>query len=157
MELGNATALTPAEREEAAMAIWNHEKGMAATVIIISWLFKVCNHAVQLNSSIEPLNHRSTLPSFSTHTHRICAKALTALYPSPVPHTQPRHTIKVIWLTRHSQLTRMKKSRTFIACLCARPRLRLIAAVQAITTPSRVSQTLSALRAGGLVRRVSAP
>ncbi|KIK08958.1 hypothetical protein K443DRAFT_672003 [Laccaria amethystina LaAM-08-1] len=41
MELGNATALTPAEREEAAMAIWNHEKGMAAAVIIISWLFKI--------------------------------------------------------------------------------------------------------------------
>lgn len=154
MELGNATALTPAEREEAAMAIWNHEKGMAAAVIIISWLFKVCNHAVQLDPSIEPLNHRSTLPSFSTHTHPICAKALIALYHSPVPHTQPRHT--VIWLTRHSQLTRMKKSRTFIVCLCARRRLRLIAAVQAITTPSRVSQTLSALRAGGIVRKVLA-
>jgi hypothetical protein len=156
MELGNATALTPAEREEAAMAIWNHEKGMAAAVIIISWLFKVCNHAVQLNSPTEPLNHRSTLLSFSTHTHPTCAKALTALYRSPVPHTQLHHTITVIWLTKRWQLTRMKKSRTFIACLCARRRHRGIAAVQAITTPSRVSQTLSALRAGGLVRRVLA-
>lgn len=35
---------TPAEREAAAMEIWNHEKGMAAAVIITSWLFKVRNH-----------------------------------------------------------------------------------------------------------------
>jgi len=33
--------LTDAEREAAAMAIWNHEKGTAAAVIAISWLFKV--------------------------------------------------------------------------------------------------------------------
>jgi len=33
--------LTPAEREAAAMAIWNYEKGTAAAVIAISWLFKI--------------------------------------------------------------------------------------------------------------------
>ena len=37
----NATHLTEAEREAAAMAIWNQEKGKAANVIIVSWLFKV--------------------------------------------------------------------------------------------------------------------
>ncbi|KAF4610755.1 hypothetical protein D9613_006899 [Agrocybe pediades] len=43
MALGNATAphLTDEERKEAALAIWNHEKGLAAAVIIISWLFKI--------------------------------------------------------------------------------------------------------------------
>ncbi|KAJ3571917.1 hypothetical protein NP233_g3447 [Leucocoprinus birnbaumii] len=33
--------LTEEEREAAAMAIWNHEKGTAAFVIAISWLFKL--------------------------------------------------------------------------------------------------------------------
>jgi hypothetical protein len=33
--------LTEQQREAAAMAIWNHEKGTAAAVIAISWLFKV--------------------------------------------------------------------------------------------------------------------
>lgn len=29
------------QRAEAALLIWNHEKGFALTIIIISWLFKV--------------------------------------------------------------------------------------------------------------------
>ncbi|TFK39953.1 Inositolphosphorylceramide synthase subunit Kei1-domain-containing protein [Crucibulum laeve] len=43
MESGNITMhhLSDAERAEAAMTIWNHEKGMAAAVIIISWLSKI--------------------------------------------------------------------------------------------------------------------
>lgn len=42
MQTANITHhLTLAERQAAAMAIWNHEKGTAATVILISWLFKV--------------------------------------------------------------------------------------------------------------------
>ena len=43
MDLGNSSAphLTPEQRKDAAMAIWNHEKGLAAAVIIVSWLFKV--------------------------------------------------------------------------------------------------------------------
>jgi len=43
MEHGNATShpLTEEERKIAAMAIWNHEKGLAAAVIIISWMFKI--------------------------------------------------------------------------------------------------------------------
>lgn len=43
MEHGNSTAqhLTPEERSAAAMAIWNHEKGLAAAVIIVTWTFKV--------------------------------------------------------------------------------------------------------------------
>lgn len=41
MQTANITHhLTPAERQAAAMTIWNHEKGTAATVILISWLFK---------------------------------------------------------------------------------------------------------------------
>jgi hypothetical protein len=45
MEHGNQAAehLTPEERRLAAMSIWNHEKGLAAAVIIISWMFKVRN------------------------------------------------------------------------------------------------------------------
>lgn len=43
MDLGNSSAphLTPEERKDAAMTIWNHEKGLAAAVIIVSWMFKV--------------------------------------------------------------------------------------------------------------------
>jgi hypothetical protein len=43
MDHGNSSAphLTAQERKEAAMAIWNQEKGLAATVIIFSWMFKV--------------------------------------------------------------------------------------------------------------------
>jgi hypothetical protein len=29
------------DREAAAMRIWNHEKGTAAAIIVMSWLFKV--------------------------------------------------------------------------------------------------------------------
>ncbi|KAF8967686.1 Inositolphosphorylceramide synthase subunit Kei1-domain-containing protein [Flammula alnicola] len=43
MEKGNSSAphLTPEERKIAAMAIWNHEKGLAAAVIIVAWIFKI--------------------------------------------------------------------------------------------------------------------
>jgi len=43
MEGGKQTAqhLTPEERKLAAMSIWNHEKGLAAVVIVFAWLFKV--------------------------------------------------------------------------------------------------------------------
>lgn len=39
--ISNSTNFTPAEREAQAMAIWNQEKGTAATIIILSWLFKI--------------------------------------------------------------------------------------------------------------------
>jgi hypothetical protein len=44
MEHGRQTAqqLTPEERRLAAMSIWNHEKGFAAAVIVLTWTFKVC-------------------------------------------------------------------------------------------------------------------
>jgi hypothetical protein len=42
MEAGNST-LTTEQRAAAAMEIWNHEKGTAAAIIIISWMSKVCN------------------------------------------------------------------------------------------------------------------
>jgi len=43
MEHGKQTAqhLTQEERRLAAMSIWNHEKGLAAAVIIITWMFKI--------------------------------------------------------------------------------------------------------------------
>ena len=41
MEGGPTNNMTDAERADAAMTIWTHEKGTAATVIIISWLVKV--------------------------------------------------------------------------------------------------------------------
>lgn len=43
MKLANSSIpqLTDEQRKEAAMAIWNHEKGLAAAVITVSWLFKV--------------------------------------------------------------------------------------------------------------------
>jgi len=40
-DLANVTHLTSEERKVAAMNIWNHEKGLAAAVIILAWLFKV--------------------------------------------------------------------------------------------------------------------
>lgn len=33
--------ITPEEREAAAMEIWNHEKGMAAMIIVLGWLCKI--------------------------------------------------------------------------------------------------------------------
>ncbi|KAF5316039.1 hypothetical protein D9619_006357 [Psilocybe cf. subviscida] len=41
--LGNSSApvLTDAQRTQAAIEIWNHEKGFAAAVIVVSWLFKI--------------------------------------------------------------------------------------------------------------------
>jgi len=39
--VGGIHDMTDEEREAAAMMIWNHEKGTAAAVIIISWLFKI--------------------------------------------------------------------------------------------------------------------
>lgn len=53
MEHGNSTAplLTPEERRAAAMAIWNHEKGLAAAVIIVTWIFKVYSvHYLPINA-----------------------------------------------------------------------------------------------------------
>ena len=53
MEHGNATSqsLSDEERKVAAMAIWNHEKGLAAAVIIVSWIFKVCLSSQSLHSN----------------------------------------------------------------------------------------------------------
>jgi inositol phosphorylceramide synthase regulatory subunit len=39
---GGSHNMTEAERIEAAHMIWNHEKGTAAGIIILSWLVKVC-------------------------------------------------------------------------------------------------------------------
>ncbi|KAF9531712.1 DUF1753-domain-containing protein [Crepidotus variabilis] len=40
--LANITQhLSPEERRDAAVAIWNHEKGLAAAVIVLSWCFKL--------------------------------------------------------------------------------------------------------------------
>ncbi|KAF8075043.1 Inositolphosphorylceramide synthase subunit Kei1-domain-containing protein [Lyophyllum atratum] len=42
MDIGKVNStLTAAQREAAAMEIWNHEKGTAAAVIVISWLSKI--------------------------------------------------------------------------------------------------------------------
>jgi len=43
MEHGNISSqsLSDEERKVAAMTIWNHEKGLAAAVIIVSWMFKI--------------------------------------------------------------------------------------------------------------------
>ncbi|KAG5647432.1 hypothetical protein DXG03_009362 [Asterophora parasitica] len=42
MDVGKLNStLTPAEREAAAMEIWNQEKGTAAAIIILSWISKI--------------------------------------------------------------------------------------------------------------------
>ncbi|TFK26251.1 DUF1753-domain-containing protein [Coprinopsis marcescibilis] len=42
VELANVTThLSTAEREQAALSIWNHEKGKAAAIIVLSWLSKI--------------------------------------------------------------------------------------------------------------------
>jgi len=53
MEHGNATShpLSDEERKVAAITIWNHEKGLAAAVIIVSWIFKV---RLSIQSSTQP-------------------------------------------------------------------------------------------------------
>jgi hypothetical protein len=43
--------LTEEQREAAAMAIWNHEKGTAAAVIVISWLSKACTIHLSLQET----------------------------------------------------------------------------------------------------------
>ena len=34
--------MTDAERAQAALGIWNKEKGFAAAVLVVGWLTKVC-------------------------------------------------------------------------------------------------------------------
>lgn len=48
--------LTDEERAAAAMTIWNHEKGTAAGVIAISWIFKV---GLIRGSTITPQKNQS--------------------------------------------------------------------------------------------------
>lgn len=47
---GGVRNMTEAERTEAAMALWNEEKGTAAAVIILGWLSKV--HSVIAHFSL---------------------------------------------------------------------------------------------------------
>lgn len=67
IELANTAAqnLTDVQRKEAAMAIWNQEKGLAAMVIILSWICKVRHlqipHKIYDSSTLNP--SRSILPS----------------------------------------------------------------------------------------------
>jgi hypothetical protein len=42
MKGGAGHNMTDEEREQAAMTIWNKEKGTAAAVIIAGWCMKVC-------------------------------------------------------------------------------------------------------------------
>lgn len=85
MEAVNST-LTVEQRAAAAMEIWNHEKGTAAAIIIISWISKVC--IAYYRSQLGLICHRYTLHCFSIHMPPICAKAPTA--PSPLPAQAPR-------------------------------------------------------------------
>ena len=43
MKGGAGHEMTPEERTEAALMIWNKEKGLAALVIVAGWLCKVCS------------------------------------------------------------------------------------------------------------------
>jgi inositol phosphorylceramide synthase regulatory subunit len=40
--------MTEDERTQAALGIWNKEKGFAAAVLILGWLTKVCPHPLLL-------------------------------------------------------------------------------------------------------------
>ena len=40
-----ARNMSTEERAQAAMALWNHEKGMATAFIVIGWVIKVCGPA----------------------------------------------------------------------------------------------------------------
>jgi hypothetical protein len=42
---GGSHNMTEEERIEAAHMMWNHEKGTAAGIIILSWFVKVCTLA----------------------------------------------------------------------------------------------------------------
>jgi hypothetical protein len=72
MEHGRQTAqqLTPEERRLAAMSIWNHEKGFAAAVIVLTWTFKIYfaliiySYAIHLRKG----SYRSLPLSRSVHT-----------------------------------------------------------------------------------------
>ncbi|PPQ62881.1 hypothetical protein CVT24_006278 [Panaeolus cyanescens] len=79
IELANSAAqnLTDVQRKEAAMTIWNHEKGLAATVIIVSWLSKIYfalllySYAVHLRKG----SYRSLPLSRSTFTSNAASHA----------------------------------------------------------------------------------
>jgi hypothetical protein len=79
--------MTEEERAEAAHMMWNHEKGTAAGIIILSWLVKVCN-LIHTNSRPDWTNacgNRSTLHSWYIHTLPISAKGHIAPFLTPVP------------------------------------------------------------------------
>ena len=42
IRLGRGSNMTEAERADAAMLIWNEEKGLAAMAIVAGWLCKAC-------------------------------------------------------------------------------------------------------------------
>ena len=80
MKTANVTHhLTPAQREAAAMAIWNHEKGTAAIVVLISWLFKVMPTPPSLANIFElfiQLYFALLIYSYATHLRKGSYRAL---------------------------------------------------------------------------------
>jgi hypothetical protein len=188
LNLGNSSAphLTPEQRKAAAMAIWNHEKGLAAAVIIVSWMFKVrlfpptngarfqfallrarevSNHH---SSSCTPIllqlsifayanpHFRSISPFSSTHTRCTFVKARIARYPSHALRTLLR-TLEHITSTMRSPMKKTKRLRTSIAYPSAHRRHQGIVAGTASTTPPSLALlTLSARLAVPLARRDSA-
>ncbi|KAF9054438.1 Inositolphosphorylceramide synthase subunit Kei1-domain-containing protein [Panaeolus papilionaceus] len=79
IELANTAAqnLTDVQRKEAAMAIWNQEKGLAAMVIILSWICKIYfviliySYAVHLRKG----SYRSLPLSRSTFSNNVASHA----------------------------------------------------------------------------------
>lgn len=69
--------MTEEERTEAALGIWNQEKGFAAAILILGWLTKVCMH-LRLMAGYCLSARRSISPSLYTPSRSTCAKARTA-------------------------------------------------------------------------------
>lgn len=134
------------QRAEAAMLIWNHEKGFALTVIILSWLSKVrCSTLTSPHVLIATF--RFTL--FFSFTRMLCisARARTASSrgqdtrlppPSlPAPTNRPWHTAKMTTETL----------RTSIALLPALQTPAILSLVlQILSTRLRVGLDVRSLR-----------
>ena len=85
MESGAGHNMTDEERAAAAMTIWNAEKGIATSMIVLGWLAKVraALPAVQPNLTwFSHMCYRSISQPCCTPTPFICARAHTALFPT---------------------------------------------------------------------------
>jgi hypothetical protein len=131
--------MTTAEREQAAMMIWNKEKGTAAAVIVLAWIAKVFPSHLSDNGFQPRLLCSSTSPFFSTRTPRIFERAPTGLFRCPAQ--MPITPFQILRGTTHPRMWKTKR-KTCIIYLSAHH----VPPAPTHTTHTRLVWTLLALR-----------